>query len=132
MIAAVLETDAPTRLYSGLSLLVSAASAGTEVRALAGFASLPLLLEEGDALASRAAQRASAPHMSHDERDRFARSLVELRDLAVALPGLQLWACSAALDTTDVERAAVEARLAGVRSMDAFLRETAGAELLFV
>jgi hypothetical protein len=133
MIAAVLETDEPTRLYSGLSLLVSAASAGRPARGLAGFGTLPLLLLDAEALAARAALPAASPSLADGPpRERFARSLVELRDLALTLPGLELWACSAALEATGTTRSEVERRLAGVCSMDAFLRQAAGAELLFV
>lgn len=129
MIAAVLESEEPTRLYSALSLLVAAAAAGRPVRALAGFGALPLLL--ADDLAARAARPEGTPALDDAGRERFARSLAELRDLALTLPGIEVWACAAAVDATGTPRAAVEARLAGIRSTDAFLRESAGAELLF-
>ena len=43
-----------------------------------------------------------------------------------------MWACAAAVEATGVERAAVEARLAGVMSVPRFLREVDGAQLVVV
>src|ERR1044072_1993529 len=56
VLAAILESGDPERLYTGLSLLVSAAPAGEEVRALLGFGALRALTDPG--LAGAAGGRA--------------------------------------------------------------------------
>ena len=128
MIAAILESGEPERLYTGLSLLVSAAADGTPARGLVSFGALAPLLDER--LGERAAD--AAPHVVAAEREAFARTLAQLRDTALALEDLRLWACAAAVAAAGVERAAVEARLHGVMSTPRFLRETAGARLVVV
>ena len=122
MLAAILESGDPERLYTGLSLLVCTASAGEEARALIGFGALRALLDPD--LAARATL------IVDSEREPFARTLAELRDTALAMEGLRIWACAAAVETTGADRALVEARLAGVVSTPRFLREAAGAELV--
>jgi peroxiredoxin family protein len=114
MIAAILESGEPRRLYMGLSLLVSAAADGRPARALAGFGALGPLLSE------------------LPEGDAFERTLKELRDTALALPDCRIWACSAAVETTGTPRERVEAALDGVMSTPRFLREVEGADLVFV
>ena len=59
MIAAILESGEPERLYTGLSLLVSAAADGTEARGLVSFGALAALLD--DDLEARAR---AAPHVA--------------------------------------------------------------------
>jgi peroxiredoxin family protein len=130
MIAAILESGDPERLYTGLSLLVSAAADGTPARGLVTFGALGPLLD--DALAARALAPGAAPHVATEEREPFSRTLAELRDMARELPALRLWACAAAVESTGADRAAVEARLDGVMSTPRFLRETAGAQLVVV
>ncbi len=127
MIAAVLESGEPRRLYTALSLLVSAAVEGTPVRALAMFGALGPLLDD-DLLAY--ARTASGIDFEHQEP--FARSLVELRDTLLALPECRVWACAAAVELTGTDRARVEARLAGIVSTPQFLREVEGARLVVV
>jgi hypothetical protein len=127
-LAAVLATADMQRLYSGLSVLVSAAVDGETCAALATFRSLDLILDPG--LGRLAANPESTPGLAWQGRERFARSLAELRD--TALDTLAVYACSASIETMVVEQADVEARLAGVMSTPRFLRETAGARLLFV
>ena len=114
-LAAILTTAEPGTLYSGLSVLVSTAVDGRPCAALASFGALDLLL--ADDLDTRAAERG----------DKFARSLTELRDTALDLDALTVWACSASVDTMGVEPGP---RLAGVMSTPRFLRETAGARRL--
>jgi hypothetical protein len=127
MIAAILESGEPERLYTGLSLLVSAAADGEPARGLVSFGALALLLDE------RIAERAGeAPHVVDEEREPFARTLAELRDTALALDDCRLWACAAAVAATGAAPADVEARLHGVMSTPRFLRETAGARLVVV
>jgi peroxiredoxin family protein len=122
MIAAILESGEPQRLYTGLSLLVSAASEGRPARGLVGFGALgPLLAQHPPA---------DAPDVVDAER--FARTLAELRDTAAELEDCRLWACAAAVEATGATRADVEARLDGVMSTPRFLREVAGADLVFV
>jgi peroxiredoxin family protein len=125
MIAAILESGEPQRLYSGLSLLVSAAADGRPARALVGFGALAPLLD--DRLLLR-----PAPDVADAGREAFGRTLAELRDTAAELPDCRLWACAAAVEAAGVSRAAVEARLDGVMSTPRFLREVAGADLIVV
>ncbi|HVL96687.1 MAG TPA: hypothetical protein VM266_12575 [Solirubrobacteraceae bacterium] len=115
MLAAILESGEPERLYTALSLLVSTAVEGEAARGLVSFGALPVLLAD------------AAPG-----EDAFARTLVELRRTAAELPDCRLWACAAAVETTGADRDAVEARLDGVMSTPRFLRETAGARLVVV
>jgi len=115
MLAAILESGAPERLYTGLSLLVSTAAEGEPARGLVSFGALGALLTEPDG-----------------EAGPLGRSLAELRATARELPELRLWACAAAVDMTGASRADVERRLDGVMSTPRFLRETAGARLVVV
>ena len=119
MVAAVLETPRPERLYAGLSVLVSVAAEGRPARGLASFGALPLLLLAPDELATRAGLG-----------EPLARSLAELRALAAEL--VPLHACAAAVEAGNLDRGVVEARLAGVLSTPRFLSETVGWTLLFV
>jgi peroxiredoxin family protein len=128
MIAAILESGEPQRLYTGLSLLVSAAADGTPARGLVTFGALVPLLD--DDLGPWA--RGAAPAVVPGEREAFARTLAELRDTALALPDCRIWACSAAVAATGLDRDAVGARLHGVMSTPRFLREVAGARLVVV
>jgi predicted peroxiredoxin len=122
VLAAILETDDPERLYTGLSLLVSAASEGQEARALIGFGALRTLLEPEPTVQPR--------HVVDAERAAFARTLAELRDAAFEL--CQVWACAAAVQANGVDWATANERLAGVMSTPQFMREAAGAQLVFV
>jgi peroxiredoxin family protein len=124
VLAAILESGDPERLYTGLSLLVSAASAGEEARALATFGALGALLDPELETRARA-----AAHVIDAERDAFARTLVELRAAAAELPNCRIWACAAAVQTTG---ATVDGVVEGVRSTPSFLREVAGAQLIVV
>ena len=130
MIAAFLESGEPQRLYTGLSLLVSAAADGRPARALVGFGALAPLLDER--LLARALRPEAAPDVSEAGREAFARTLAELRDTAIELDDCRIWACSAAVEATGTDRALVEARLDGVLSTPRFLREVAGADLVVV
>jgi peroxiredoxin family protein len=130
MIAAFLESGELERLYSGLSLLVSAASEGRRAFALVGFGALAPMLDER--LLARALRPEAAPDVSDAGREAFARTLAELRDTALALEDCRVWACAAAVEATGTDRALVEARLDGVLSTPRFLREVAGAELVVV
>jgi peroxiredoxin family protein len=130
MIAVVLEAGELERLYTGLSLLVSAASDGRPARALVGFGALAPMLD--DRLLARALRPEAAPDVSDAGREAFARTLAELRDTAVALEDCRVWACAAAVEATGTDRALVEARLDGVLSTPRFLREVAGADLVVV
>jgi len=130
MIAAFLESGELQRLYTGLSLLVSAAAEGTQARGLIGFGALAPLLDER--LMARALRPDTAPDVSDAGRGAFARTLAELRDTALELPDCRLWACAAAVEATGVPRSEIEARLDGVMSTPRFLREVAGADLVVV
>jgi peroxiredoxin family protein len=130
MIAAFLESGELERLYTGLSLLVSAASDGRPARALVGFGALAPLLDEH--LLAHAMRPEAAPDVAETGREAFARTLAELRDTAIELDDCRIWACAAAVEATGTDRALVEARLDGVLSTPRFLREVAGAELVVV
>ena len=109
MIAVFLESGELQRLYTGLSLLVSAAADGRPARALVGFGALAPLLDER--LLARALRPEAAPDVSDAGREAFARTLAELRDTALALEDCRVWACAAAVEATGADRALVEARL---------------------
>lgn len=130
MIAAFLESGDLQRLYSGLSLLVSAAAEGRPARALVGFGALAPMLDEQ--LFGRALRPEAAPDVSDSGREAFARTLAELRDTALALDECRIWACAAAVEATGAPRAEIEARLDGVMSTPRFLSEVDGADLVFV
>jgi peroxiredoxin family protein len=128
MIAVILESGDLQRLYTGLSLLVSAAAEGRPARALVGFGALGPLLDER--LLARALRPEAVPDVA--DRDTFARTLAELRDTALALEDCRVWACAAAVEATGADRTLVEERLDGVLSTPRFLREVAGADLVVV
>jgi hypothetical protein len=115
MIAANHYWGRPERLYTGLSLLVSAAAEGRPARGLVSFGALGPLLDD-------------APPTD----DTFSRSLHELRATARELEDCRLWACAAAVELTGASTEAVEARLDGVMSTPRFLREVEGAQLVVV
>jgi peroxiredoxin family protein len=123
VLAAILESGDLERLYTGLSLLVSATSDGRPARGLATFGALGPLLDPELEARARAAAHVVAP-----EREAFARTLVELR--AAAAPSI--WACAAAVQATGADWATVNERLAGVTSTPQFLREVAEAQLVVV
>jgi peroxiredoxin family protein len=123
VLAAILESGEPERLYTGLSLLVCAASDGEPVLALATFGALRPLLDPE--LAEHA--RVTARHVVENEREAFSRTLAELRDTAFEL--CRIWACAAAVEAVGAEG---DERLEGVISTPRFLREAAGARLVVV
>lgn len=125
MIAAILESGRLERLYTGLSLLVSAAAEGRPARGLVSFGALAPMLDPD--LHARAARCEAVT-----DRETFARSLVELRTTARALDECRLWACAAAVELTGASPDAVAAQLDGVMSTPRFLREVAGADLVVV
>jgi hypothetical protein len=113
-VAAVLATNEPERLYAGLSVLVSSAADGEPCAALASFGALELLLEPP----------AGSP---------LGRSLPELVAAALELDNLSVHACAAATQSLEIEPAALTERgLDGVKSTPRFLRDNAGATLIFV
>jgi hypothetical protein len=130
MIAAILESGELERVSTGLSLLVSAATDGRPAFGLASHGALGVLLD--DELEARALAPGAAPHVSPDGRAVFARTLAELRDTALAMENVRIWACAAAVETTGTARADVEARLDGVLSTPRFLRATNAARLVVV
>jgi len=109
MLAVILESGEPERLYTALSLLVSASTNGTEARGLVSFGALDAMI--GDL--------PDAGPLSH--------SLAELREAARSACTLQ--ACSAAVA---VSEHAVGDALDGVISMPRFLQEVAGWQLVVV
>ena len=129
-LAAVLSSGEMERFYSGLSVLVSSAADGGRSAALASFRALDLLLAED--LLQRAEEPETTPSLSWAGRETFARSLLELRDTALGLDSLSLYACAASVETMSLTAAAVEERLDGVMSTPRFLREAEGARLIFV
>jgi len=129
-LAVLLATGELERLYSGLSLLVSTAGDGIPCAGLAVFRSLALLLDDG--LLQRSLDPSNTPSLTWAGRETFARSLVELRDTALELEGLALYACSASVETMGLATEDVDARLDGVRATPRFLREVAEARLVYV
>ena len=123
-LAVILASADLERLYTGLSLLVSAAAEGRRALGLATVPALGPLLDAE--LERRALDPAATPHLSDAGRPVFARSLVELRELARG----EIRACAAAAQTTDSP--GLEERLGGVVSTPTFLREHADAELVVV
>jgi peroxiredoxin family protein len=130
MIAVILASGRLDRLYTGLSLLVSAAAEGEAAQGLATFEALAPLLDEE--LEARALRPEETPALSDAGRATFARTLAELRDTAGELPGCRIWACAAAAETTGIGRQEIEARLDGVLSTSRFLREAGDARLVVV
>jgi peroxiredoxin family protein len=130
VLAAVLSTGEPERLYSGLSVLVSTAADGVPCAALVGFGALDLILDPDRA--RRVQEPAATPSLSWAGRDTFARSLDELIDAALGLESLTLHACAASVETMAIDKADVEERLDGVKSTPRFLRDAAEARLIFV
>jgi peroxiredoxin family protein len=127
VLAAILESGDPERLYTGLSMLVSAASEGRPARGLVTFGALGALLDPDLEARARA-----ATNVVDNEREAFARTLVELRTAAHELPDCSLWACAAAVQAHGADWSAVNERLDGVMSTPQFLREVAGAQLVVV
>ena len=130
MIAVILASGRLDRLYTGLSLLVSAAAEDEPARGLVTFGALAPMLDEE--LHARALRPAETPALSDAGRETFARSLAELRATAAELPDCRIWACAAAVETTGAARAAIEARLDGVLSTPRFLRAIGAARLVVV
>jgi peroxiredoxin family protein len=129
-LAAVVSTGELERFYSGMSVLVSAAADGEPCAALATFSGLAIMLDED--LYRRAQEPEATPSLSWAGRGTFASSLLELRDTALELDSLTVYACSASVEAMSVTPLAVEERLTGVMSTPRFLRETQGATFLFV
>jgi peroxiredoxin family protein len=127
MIAVILASGRLDRLYTGLSLLVSAAAEGEPARGLVTFEALAPMLDEQ--LLARALRPDETPALSEPGREVFARTLAELRDTAAELPDCRIWACAAAVETTGLQ---VGARLDGVCSTPRFLREIGDARLVVV
>jgi len=125
-LAVILASADLERLYTGLSLLVSAAAEGRDASALATFGALASLSDPR--LADRARRPDCTPHLSGPGRETFARSLAELRDTAADLPSCRLYACSAAAQTTGADVSSLD----GVRSTPRFLRDAADAQLVVV
>ena len=129
-LAMVLSTGEPERLYSGLSLLVSEAADGAPCAGLVAFRALDLLLDAD--LERRVQEPDATPVLAWAGRETFARSLAELRDTALSLESLRLWACAASVETMGIAAADVEERLDGVLSTPRFLRDVGAGRLLFV
>jgi peroxiredoxin family protein len=125
VLAAILQSGDPERLYTALSLLVSAAADGEPARGLVTFGALGPLLADDPA-------DGDAPHVVAGEEAPFRRTLRELRETATELEDCRIWACAAAVAATGADAAVVAARLDGVMSTPRFLREIAGAQLVVI
>lgn len=113
MTAAIISTSEPERLYSGLSVLVSAAADGEDCAALLAFGGLALFaspLDRGDPV--------------------FTESLRALRTQALELPNLRLYACAASVEFAQAEPPLED--LDGVMSTPRFLRENTDSRLIFI
>jgi hypothetical protein len=128
-LAAVVETPDLERFYAGVSVLVSTAADGEACLALASFGGLATFLDEN--LFRRAQQPEATPNLSWAGRDMFAR-LLELRDTALEMDSLTIYACAASVESMSVTPGSLGGRLAGVMSTPRFLREAGAATLLFV
>jgi hypothetical protein len=128
MIAVILASAQPERLYTGLSLLVSAAAEERPAHGLATFPALAPLLDPE--LTARALRPEETPSLTEPGRVIFARTLAELLDTAGALPACKLWACAAAVETTGADAATLAGRFDGVLSTPRFLHAVAGAQLV--
>jgi peroxiredoxin family protein len=124
-LAVILASPDLERLYTGLSILVSAEAAGRPVRGLATFGALAPLVDPH--LERRALDPGATPDLSAEGRVTFARSLIELRELASPY----VRACAASAQTTGLD-AGIAARLAGIEGMPRFLREAGGGDLVVV
>jgi peroxiredoxin family protein len=128
--AAVMQTAICQRLYSGLSVLVAAASDGGDCLGLLTFDALALWLTE-DIEHQLKAQRSFCV-FSQSGAQTFVRSFVQLRQLALELDSLRLYACSASVQTMDLDTDKLDTRLNGIMSTPRFLAESAGYNVLFV
>jgi peroxiredoxin family protein len=130
-LAAILATNEPERLYSGLSALVSTAADGHPAAALASFGALDLILDPD--LQRRVQEPDATPSLAWAGRETFARSLTELLDTALGLGALTIHACAASTETMAIEPEAIAARgLDGVKSTPRFLQDVGEATLIFV
>ena len=109
MLAVILESGEPTRLYTALSLLVCTAVEGEPAWGLVSFGALEAL---------------GAPEPDGE----LGRTLAELKATARELEHCLLWACAAAVQETGADTSALD----GVMSTPRFLKETAGARLVVV
>jgi peroxiredoxin family protein len=109
MVAVILESGEPTRLYTALSLLVSTASNGETARGLVSFGALEAMVGE------------------LPDAGPLTLSLEELRDAAFSQ--CEIHVCSAALAVSEREAGP---RVAGVISMPRFLQEVEGWQLVVV
>jgi peroxiredoxin family protein len=131
VLAAILSTREPERLYSGLSALVSIAADGRAAAALVSFGALDLILDPD--LPRRVQEPEATPSLAWAGRETFARSLTELIDTALSLDALTVHACAASMETMGLEPEAVTERgLDGVKSTPRFLKDAGEATLLFV
>ena len=113
MTAAVIATDEPKRLYSGLSVIVSTAVDGEDCSVLLAFDGLDLFvspLEAGDPA--------------------LMESLRALRTQALELPNIRVYACAASVEFAQPEPTLDD--FDGVLSTPRFLRDVAGQRLIFV
>jgi peroxiredoxin family protein len=122
-LAVVLSTGEPTRLYAGLSLIVSTAAEGARCAVLLSFRGLELFTAMD---LDRRAEDSGDALLTPVGRETFGRSLVELRDTVLALETIDIHVCSATIETTLAETDLP------VLSTPRFLRATDGARLLFV
>ena len=131
ILAAILSTNEPERLYSGLSALVSSAADGAPAAALVSFGALDLILDPD--LERRVQEPDATPSLSWAGRETFADSLTELIETALSLETLTIHACAASMETMGLDPATVTSRgLDGVKSTPRFLRDAANAPLIFV
>lgn len=128
-LAVIFATGEVERLYSGLSVLASTAVDGNgRCAALASFRALALILEPD--LGRHAQEPEAMPSLSWAGREAFGNSLAELRDTVLALDSVEVWACSASVETMALSPADVDDKLNGVMSTPRFLRNTKNARRL--
>jgi peroxiredoxin family protein len=114
MMAVILESGEPTRIYTAMSLLVSSAAEGEPARGLVSFGAID--------------QFKAGLFATH--RGVLFDSLREMSALAAELEDCRMWACAAAAEVSAVTQVAPP--LEGIMSTPRFLKETAGARLVVV
>ena len=130
-IAAILSTNEPERLYSGLSVLVTQAADGAPATALVSFGALDLILDPD--VQRRVQEPEATPSLAWAGRETFARSFTELIEAALDLETLTLHACAASIETMGVDPTTITDRgLDGIKSTPRFLKDAGDATLIFV
>ena len=129
MIAVILASGRLERLYTGLSLLVSAAAEGRVAHGLRDLRRTARPARRRT-IAARALRPEETPVLSEAGRPVFARTLAALLDAAAELETCRLWACAAAVETTGADGRPSTLASTACSPMPRFLAEVGGAQLV--